>query len=1236
MSKGTPRSLAETISLKNHGVIEAHAGTGKTYTIIQMVLRMLREPLDMGEGAKRFIHIREILLVTFTDKAAGELRRRIREGIEERIAVVRKTAGSGNGEVLNHLENCLNNLHEALIGTIHGICLRLLQASPFETGVHFKSELVDDAQGLESSLRESMRTDWQNPDTHIPWALERLVEQGSRLEEKHYTLVRQIAQQLLDGENTVLDRITVGNNKLKDLWRQVAENRTALDNPASIAEFHVVINDLVTALVRLGTLGKLEPDRLALLHERVAQMQAMCLSGQYDKKILRNPCKRGNFSIYTKGHCKKISGLDEIDQLGASLVSHEYLAMLMRAEEIDELIPLTLINDAAELLCDRWVLTKRQSGFISFQDMLRLMHQAVFISESFCKKLRERLCFGIIDEFQDTSILQWQIFKKIFLDNQDSNGPRLFIVGDPKQSIYSFQGSDVNSYLDAKHAIIKNGGSVESLIENFRSLAETIQGYNTILRPTILDNKSAIDWFGFDSVPDGEARITYSDRDGTMARSPVRNPVCPCYPLSHKAVQVMVLVGSAAARKSAMARQTSRAIQSLRGTMVSIPCGTTWEDKLLHYQDFAVIAESHSLAESFLEQFKQDGIPAVKYKMGGVFQSPMARDIHALLRAVTHKEGDPAHRLAALLTRFFNYRAAEIDPEHDLEPCHNLPTCGTGQSCLAHALFEWSGLSEKRYWAQLFRSILERTGIRERLIKLIDGDRTLADLRQIIDYGIEKLYCGNFDLPQLVEHLGRLLTEEETVAQDKNLHVLATEKSSVKVLTMHASKGLEFPVVFVATAGSKSVRNGPNTLSWIDRDYKKKVVPYLSSSDTDTAYPDKRSPRSIMVEQATRERRRLLYVALTRAQAMLFVPMHLEAEIRLENGTLDLSASMPKKFPDTDLTPQLNRLIDNGEASLQLFSDDEWKINPANTADKVTPFVLPPVPDLLALNLASRICRQTSYSQISRQASHDRDAGHSEEKDYQSTTPTEATESVLPYKRPLLPGGRNTGDALHLAIEEVLEAEDIVALTENHERLSALVKKYLDRNSVLAAIPDPVKKTQALDAAAGYIKGALEQKIPLPSGESVAIASLKLLDRKPEMEFLLGVDRQWLHGYMDLVFRVPNARAKHPWKYYVLDWKSDQLPVFSTENVAACIKDRHYDFQATIYCHALEKFLKGIVGSDYDAGQNLGGAVYVFLRGYHGTLSKEGPLVTTWLKKADSIEDENFLFEKMNIKQTAA
>jgi exodeoxyribonuclease V beta subunit len=1088
-------SNVKDIDLSRHGIIEAHAGTGKTYTIVKMVLRMLEQS---SEVRGKYIHLKDILLVTYTEKAAGELKKRIQDGIKE-LRVNTKDAN-----LAAHLDNCLNNMHEALIGTIHSVCLRLLQTWPFETGVHFSTQMIDDKEGIETLLRESMRTDWQNAE-NLSQMIKEMEQQGIKIGNKHLQLIRQTALELLNNDRSI------------------------------------------------------------------------------DTTLQSQP-------IYA------------------------------------------LIHHAAEVLAERYRAYKRQNGFVSFYDMLRLMHNTVHSDNcAMLETLRRRLRYGIIDEFQDTSVTQWEIFKKIFLDAGTS--AKMFIVGDPKQSIYSFQNADILSYIAAKDIIVGLGGVTYSLIDNYRSLPEMINGYNAIFsRKNTAECDNGDDWFLFGG--DGDM-ISYPSKGdgGECARPPKREP--PTYPLKHKAVQVVEATGKNDGElRQAMVRAACAAINKLKGTPLSIPDGLNWKNITLDYCDFAVIVDTHTNADPFIEEFRKRGIPCTKYKLAGVFNSAMARDLLAVLTAI-YKRDTSAPRTAALLTHFFNKPADTIDPIEDLKPCPN-HYCKGDDLCAAHAFDYWEKLADRQLWPQLFNNIIERTAIRQKLIRLVDGERKLADLRQVADYCIEYLYQQNSSFKQLIDHLERLYNNEEDAGQDKNIHTLSTEKSSVKILTMHAAKGLEFPIVFIMSrTGAKRMANGPSILHWTDDNGKRRFTPYLTIAKG----TDERESLTNQIDSYNRDQRRefrrLLYVAITRPQAMLFIPL---------------------REKEKEISPHLEVLLGRKDADVEMFGgecgiktkSDEMPLGvDVNSAfriglrlDKHGPNSALKLNDIPKLSVQKFITQETSYTQLSlmmgvnRQDDVDSDididtGGHDVDPDDEYHVEDVEredinTEDINTKATPLSPtpliGGRLTGDALHRAIEELLCADDINAIINNNDMLNSIIEKYLRRAGIWE---HPLTKDPeaAVKQASSYIKTALTTPYPAANGGSIIIANIPKADRIPEVEFLFSCnqpneetlpiptgDSHRIRGFIDFVFRVPNeGYPPHPYRYYIIDWKSDTLESYDREALKRCCDERNYTMQAQIYTHALDKYLRGILGGRYSREENLGGAMCVFIRGsgaYHRELCR--------------------------------
>jgi exodeoxyribonuclease V beta subunit len=1122
MSEGRVVSSADDIDLTRHGVIEAHAGTGKTYTIVGLVLRMLEQTTDRDKGDGRYVHIRNVLLVTFTEKAAGELKKRIRDGLAARINEIRGSGGDGG--LAAHLETCLNNMHEAFIGTIHAVCLRLLQTWPFETGAHFNTAQVeDDNEGAEAALRASMRTDWEDAGSGLPQGLRAMERHGVKLEQKHAELITETALKVMANDGAAPDATPAGYLTLED----------AISKADSAGE------------------AELDASRQKLLY-----------------------------------------------------------AFIIRA---------------AEILSSKYGAYKQEKGLVSYDDMLRLTRNAVYSENGeMVKRLRVRLRYGIIDEFQDTSPVQWSIFQKIFLGGGNA---KMYIVGDPKQSIYSFQGADINSYVSAKAAIAESGGALYRLVNNYRSLPEMISGYNAILC-------GAEDWFLFG----GDGGISY----------PARGAACPPprgaapRPLAHKPVQAVRLdADSEPENRCTMAEAACAAIKKLVGTTISIPKGPRWEDLTLDYGDFAVIIEAHYMTAPFAEAFRKRGIPYAKYKMTGIFQSVMARDLIALLSAISRRHSRP-RRAAALLTHFFNRAPESIAPDADTDYCQN-PRCAGDSLCAAHALDAWGKLADGQLWAQLFKNIFEKTGIRRKLIRLADGERMLADLRQVTDYCVERLYGQNSNLDNLAQHLKRLYDSEDGAGGDKNLHTLATEKSSVKILTMHAAKGLEFPVVFLMDRNLfnpvKDAPNGPTTLPWADASNKRQFTPYISKDDLREGRGKNRKdlvPLERYKEGLARERRRLLYVAMTRPQAMLFAPMREPDK---------------EEKADNDLTPRLKELIRRRDPNVEIFNGAAWDkdIGTANgaSANETAPTLLDDIP---ALSLQKFICVETSYSQISdelKRTPHlntyhsisptdnrvgdgypnptsgeagDIDTAVSDDSDALLNDEYHAedadTATVITAANPL-PGGRATGDALHKAIEEMMRSDDIGAIINDDAALCKLAEQCLRRGGILdlPSTPDP---TAAVKQAAYCIKTALTLPYPAPDGKGfIDLSALPKTDRVPEMEFLLSLDPRTddfaaatmppnaapyrIRGFIDLVFRLKNENCStHPYRYHIIDWKSDTLENYEPEALRRYCADQHYLLQSQIYARALERHLSGILGSRYDRAQHLGGSLYVFLRGGTG------------------------------------
>jgi len=1011
----------ETLDLFRHGVIDAHAGTGKTYTIVGLVLRLLKE---------RRLELPSILIVTYTEKAAGELVERIRKELAKAVE------SEADPELRVHLEACRKQLGECLVGTIHGICLRLLQAYPFESGTPFATELVDDGEGLESSLREVLRKGTWLPD-NAPEGL----------------------------FSDILASVGIGRHFEKAL----ALGRLLLD-PSVV----------------------LEPEGIEDLWDR--------------------------------------------EDAGAREASFQ--------------------ARWARSAADHWNGRKAMEGMLSFQDMLGRMSEAVK-NDSFRQILRTKVRVGIIDEFQDTSRLQWSIFRDWFLTPDGltlrcETKPVLFLVGDPKQSIYSFQGADVSTYLEACTLLEdEHGAQTLPLQHNWRSLPALIEGYNQVLSPRTVVTmqgqgrgkpkravEETLEWF-----LDPDPRLAYGPE--LQARAPDRagapGLVLP-FGLDEQPVRIFCTESASGAARAEYAQACAAWILALEGTEVDLPEGKEWKTQRLGWGDFAVVAGSRPVARHFHKAFDRLGIPWALYKQKGVFASRAALELRAVLAALHAGPATGGLWRKALCTRI---------PDGDEEMLHRL-----------HELVV------RGRWGQLFRVLTARTGVQGRLLGSASGEREWMDWRQVTAHALDWLVAGKGNLAQLAEHLGRLARDEETAQDDRNLHARATDRSRVQILTMHASKGLEFPVVFLADSSGSSQQP---VLSWIE-DGALHVLPAIPKPGKGEATPwhaDVEALKERAKVAKEREKRRLHYVALTRPKLLLVSHC-------LEKRPDPLSKAL---LPLLDDLPSRVGLLATAPAARGGCSEE---------ASRMPRAAVHGLAELEALELSRRLRVQTSYSQIQRESgSHlalDGRTARAEE-------PSEPQEGTAATADAWLPRGAHTGDCLHEILEAWMDPGQDLSWVDSGAEPPAL----RDREGIGGILASHGLARGLGPRIVALLREVLRTPIDLGEGVPLRLCELASADRRPEVEFhwAFGADGQnlsqdeeprgWMVGYIDLLFR-------HGGKWHVLDWKTTSLAQWSAARLEDSMESHGYGLQADLYRQTVARALP--------AGETVGRAVYLYLRAY--------------------------------------
>ncbi|MBW2217664.1 MAG: UvrD-helicase domain-containing protein, partial [Deltaproteobacteria bacterium] len=458
------------IDLRRHGLIEASAGTGKTYTIENLVIRLLKERDD--------VELENILLVTFTEKAASELKIRIRDKLEREL-----NDSKDDKKTEKKLGETLEAFDKASIYTIHGFCRTVLRDFAFENSTLFQSEVINDAPLFERLLKEQMRRKW--PEIYRGHLKEILEISG--FNQKKGSFLDTVLGLAKSFHEAAGDRLLpdLKDRNFQEIKREIAsvcmEIKALLGSNKGFSSGFAQLNfnsksrnsihDKIVIPVE-EYFSQVEEDNIDIraLADLMTRIQSTSSSGRRGADCLIP--KKWNQDKPNPAVCPNLEVIKQkLEDVNVRLNDLRY----------------GLAVEAIHLLQDEVDRTKRNHGWISYYDMLALVEKALHNenSSNLSGKLRNRFKVAFIDEFQDTDPIQWKIFKKIFIDNHDDNLQNLlFVIGDPKQAIYSFRGADVYAYLSAKNEmerLAKRGkAKLYSLSVNYRSQPEMITVFNNL------------------------------------------------------------------------------------------------------------------------------------------------------------------------------------------------------------------------------------------------------------------------------------------------------------------------------------------------------------------------------------------------------------------------------------------------------------------------------------------------------------------------------------------------------------------------------------------------------------------------------------------------------------------------------------------------------------------------------------------------------------------------------------
>ncbi len=1146
------------IPLDGLNLIEAAAGTGKTHNIQNLAARLIVE---------HGLTIGQIVVVTFTEAAAAELGERLRTVLAGLLGAVDRrppedpvqraraeallarfaACGIAPDRQRARLQLALRDFDDANVSTLHGFCGRVLSENAFESGVAFQARLEKNLTGYVEKLLGDFCRSRRYGNSPLPGV------NAVRPEELLPTVLTVLGRPnlRLSGSRSPDDSAAM----LEQLWTEaLAALRSSWRS------------DLLTPLYGRLKSGYAEEE----LDEYAAALDALLAEAQPDGTRLAarlTPLLPGNLLAQAR---KRPAGNEEA--VAAFLAGEPFFALAGRC--CDDLLPRCrnrLRRDAIDFVREKLAEWKARDNFQGFDDLLLRVRDALAAPDGrLAAALRRRFKAGIIDEFQDTDPVQYEIFRTIFAERDD---PAFFMVGDPRQAIYSFRGGDLATYLEAARETAARHGKIYTLSANYRSSGALIRAVNAV--------------FAGHALPFAEPEIRFGE---VVAPLPE--------------VGGLTLDGAADRRPLGILHRPEWKIESCiawcADTILSM-LENDWRlpsGRRLAPGDFAVLCYDGFELSEVRRAMHARRIPVISVKSSSVWQSPEAQALLTVLDAVLNP-ADSDRIKRALLTGLGGMTPAEL-----------AGYLGEGDF-LSESRAEFAGLLKvwrKHGFQSLLRRIFSDFRVRRRVMAQPGGERVLSNYGQLGDLlGAEASRralspCGTVKLLR-----DSMRNADHSV--EANLEQLETDRSAVKLLTIHAAKGLQFPVVLL-----------PGLFRWYPGRRGDRGVYHVGKELCYDLGGDDAAAAAQSEREELQELLRLVYVAITRAQYAcricwgsrtgrdrkpvtvtpldwLFRMRHFDGGAETALAELTAAVTLP------EIPPEL--LLETSEVPLR------------------SPVYRPEPPDLSGCACLepepaiARNWRLVSYSSLPWQQGGTMATAAEPEPDYDAGDIDEPAGPVAagPGRSAgmdgimAIPGGAAIGNAWHKILEDCT-LSDLPAASLCAETLRRFgFTDPATQGATAAMLKSLAATVLPCGAAIGRIAPErclreLEFMFAVPHGfglEAVC-AAVEPYWRKqfgntmtPEAGFTLRGG--FFNGFIDMVF-------EHEQRYYIIDWKSNRLggdpAAFAPGRLGAAMVEHAYPMQYLIYLAALVKYLRLRLGGRFGAAEYeryIGEVYYIFLRG---------------------------------------
>ncbi|RUO81094.1 exodeoxyribonuclease V subunit beta [Idiomarina tyrosinivorans] len=1186
------QALTDPSRFPLHGsrLIEASAGTGKTYTIAALYVRLV---LAHGDAETRFLApllTKQILVMTFTKAATEELSDRIRQRLADAARHFRDPQIHADDPFLNQLrqqsleqhqslavlarrlELAAQSMDEAAIKTIHGWCQSMLNEHAFASGSLFSQHVETD----DETLRQQAAEDY----------FRRFI----------YSADATLAGLLLDTFASPANMLSLTYGDLSsstdeddDAPKQlVSAQQQARQQAAEIkAQLAPIFREVITLAEQTsGTAQKVK---------QLQKFADWCASEELMPNVTPANWNTISLESFTDWATKKLGGMQPQWQPLTTLQQQ-----LQQIQQQQQQALLAVKRHAAQWVLQRFSQLQQQRAQMSHNDMLTRLRDALRGSqgERLARTIRRQFPVALVDEFQDTDPIQYEILDRIYRVADPHPNTGIFLIGDPKQAIYSFRDADIFTYLKAREA---TQGRHYNLLVNYRSSEDMVAAVNHLFGTAEDYPKGA---FLFKRADDN--RLPFQAVSAKGRDTHLRHTLAGTNQAS--AALNWAVVDEPFTNKTEMFEQLASHHANIIAKLLNDPQAGFYDanqerKRNVNSEDIAILVNNFTEADAIQLALRQRGVRSVYLSdRNSVFAQRIAKEVLLLLSACEDPR-NPGKISSAVACRLLDLSTSKLAQIHSQESVWE---------DYVEAFIGYQERWNKQGLLAMFQQLLHDFSIPTMLLRQSEsGERQLADLlhiaellqqhSQVVESPIEVV---NYLAEHINAHQG-IDGSARTQADEQQMR-LESDQALVKIITIHKSKGLQYPIVFLPFACYGKTERFRLNFPASYHDDNDQLQWVWSKDDENTA--------RVLAEQNAEELRKI-YVAVTRAQHATFVNL-----------------ASTKQQGDNPLFYLLHG-DDKAQLPLTQLATERWQQLPHT---EVLPLINEPAVSAkiaVETSRASLSARHMPHSQHLRPwwiASYSALAQHSaaelaaEPQSAEEMNLLEADETltaetpqrsapVVAHQLHDFPRGAEPGTLLHNLLEEAAN-QGFANVAAHSATCQQLVAEQCQRGD-WQPYADPLSE---------WLQQYLQQPLPLAANAAeISLAELVHYQAEPEFWFPAhqlqtaeldhwvrhyiqpGVARPQLRdihvngmlkGFIDLVF-------EHNGRYFVVDYKSNWLgendASYHSQALTEAMLHSRYDLQYVIYTLALHKLLQSRLGAEYDYDTHIGGIAYLFLRGQH-------------------------------------